>query len=215
MSNTNNFISPEVIAAAISVLGAFISGIVGFCVWKYKRNAQKKIDKELEEHKSELEGKKIEIQNLFDNQIEKLRVEYGSLYGKRVTAIERLYSLLYDIKLLRKDIAEHLHHYAEEEGSWPDSMEKMVDTLLEKLNNFEELLDRSKIYFPISTIDRLKEFTKLIDSFRGQYDFYKEEHDEDIEGFMSGAYSSLFPTNFEGILLELENNFRLLIGEKN
>lgn len=215
MESTTNFFSPEVIAAIVSVVGAFVSGIGGFCVWKYKKNTQKKIDEELETHKSELDSKKLEIQNLFDNQLEKLRVEYGSLYGKRVAAIERLYSLIYDIRLSRINIAEHLHHYIEEEGSWPESMEKMVDILLEKLNNFDELFDRSKIYFPISTIDKLKEFTKLIGSFRGQYNFYKEEHDGDIEGFMSGAYYSLFPANFEDILLVLENDFRFLIGERN
>lgn len=215
MENTVNFFSPEVIAAIVSVSGAFVSGIGGFCVWKYKKNVQKAIDKELEVHKSELDNKKIEIQNLFDNQLERLRVEYGSLYGKRVAAIENLYSLLYDIRLIRKDIAEHLHHYHEEEGSWPDSMKEMVDSLLEKLSKFEELFDRSKIYFPINTIEKLKKYIKLIGSFRDQYDFYKQEHDGDIEGFMLGAYSTLFPANFEDILTDLENDFRVLIGERN
>lgn len=211
----DNFSSPEVIAALVSVAGAFASGIGGFCVWKYKKNTQKIIDKELEAHKSELDSKKIEIQNVFDNQLEKLRVEYGSLYEKRVTAIEEIYSLLYDIKLLRKDIAEHLHHYHEEEGSWPASMKEKVDTLLENLSKFEERFERSKIYFPIKTIQKLNELSGLIDSFRGQYEHYREVHDEDIEGFMLGAYSSLFPTNFEDILTELESEFRVLIGERN
>jgi len=32
---------------------------------------------------------------------------------------------------------------------------------------------------------------------------------------MLGAYSTLFPVNFEDILTDLENDFRVLIGERN
>ncbi len=37
MENTVNFFSPEVIAAIVSASGAFVSGIGGFRVWKYKK----------------------------------------------------------------------------------------------------------------------------------------------------------------------------------
>lgn len=129
MINFDNLGSAEAIAALISVIGAFTSGIGGFIIWKYKKTTQKKMNEELETHKSELENKKIEIQNIFDTQIERLRVEYSSLYEKRVSTIEKIYSILYDIGIIKQEIQEHLFHYSEEEYTSSKNMEIYVDKL--------------------------------------------------------------------------------------
>lgn len=215
MINFDNLGSAEAIAALISVIGAFTSGIGGFIVWKYKETTQKKMNEELETHKSELENKKIEIQNIFDTQIERLRVEYSSLYEKRVSTIEKIYSILYDIGIIKQEIQEHLFHYSEEEYTSSKNMEIYVDKLTKELNKFVELFNKNKIYFPTTSVNKISAFISLIENFYDKYQFYKDEHDGDIEGFMLEGYSVLFPNDFKDIITILENDFRILIGEKN
>ncbi len=195
----------EVIAAIISGIFSIISIVIGIFIWRYKTKVKSKIA-------AEFNSQKIHLQNFFDTQIERLRVEYKTLYERRVTAIEKLYSLLIDLRKEKRLIAEHLEQY-DEGNTYPKQMQGRVSELRNTLSEFKSEFTKNKIYFPTDTIHSITPFIDLIERFEEQYAFNQEEG-ESIEQFMLTYFDRIFPKDFESIIGGLENNFRVLMGEK-
>ena len=174
-----------------TLFGVCISACVALYVSKQERKLKKRLDEKME----------------------KLRVEYVSLYPKRVATIEALYSILYDIGRLKSGIYELPHTSTECNQNFSDQMSNEVDKLLFNIREFEELINRNKIYLSIETINKLNGIIHIFKQFQDSYEFYRQEHDNDIMGFMSSEHNTIFPDNLDVIISEVEDEFRTLIGD--
>lgn len=85
---------PAIIAAFVSGVFAAASGIVTLGVYNRKKKIEAKMYIELAEHKDKLDDKAREIQSVLNIQLEKIRIQYGSLYAERLVVIKEIHSRL-------------------------------------------------------------------------------------------------------------------------
>ena len=89
---------PTIIASVITCVFALFSGVMALYTYRSKKKFEVKLDKELENHRSWLEGRNKEIQSQLDTKLELLRIEYGTIFIKRLEVIEEIYDNLLQYK---------------------------------------------------------------------------------------------------------------------
>lgn len=201
-----NLCFTEFVTLTISIVSALVSSLGGLLIWKYKRNVEQEMNETFESYK-------MRLQNESDTQIEKLRVEYGSLYGRRVEAIVLLYEIIFQIQGIRKEIADHLFHFVEEGYRDPDAMADMANRLSETIQEFSRTISRHRIYFPNRCLKLLDDFQTQLLSFCEAYADYPELEIA-IEEFMREQYE-INIEKFDKKVSEVETEFRSLLGETN
>ena len=190
--------SAPIWAAIISFLFALISGIMTILLFKKKNSIIHKFSENLETHKSELTRTTNELQD-------KLRIEYGSLYQKRIDAITNLYSIIFEIKEISIEVKRK--EYYNYHGLIVDYNKKIND-FTDLANRFSTITEQSKIYFTTTDCKLLTTFSSTVSDIGFQmFEYYMEGCPEGFEEILNNI-SDIDPQLIENI----ENRFRILIG---
>lgn len=203
------FLNDSAIIAALITSGfALLGGVIALYI-SYRSKV--KWDKDLENHRSWLEERNKEIQSQLDTKLELLRIEYGTVFTKRLEVIEEIYVNLLQVQELYTKL------YSHDKGKKMD--EESVKRLKKTSDNFKHFLDyfeRKKIYLSEDLANTINGFLMLV--FVKLYEKYPDEINENLNVSESASREfkklvnmaeKLKPTK---ILNALENEFRTLIG---
>lgn len=215
MANTTEFIwyqSPEIWAAIVAGIFALVTTIGTVLLYKKKKSIETKFAETLEEKKAELDRKNREIQAVFDTRLEQMRIEYGTLYQKRIDAIIHLHNIM----LRYKDLYEIEQEYFMngDEDSYNKNMyyhQNIFPDFRTITTELNDSFDRNKIYFSSEDskmmLDFLSKPLTLIS---------KISNDEGAEHSLSGYFrkqpgSSLLKEYLREIDF-IQDRFRELVG---
>jgi|GEM_PF-2374450 len=210
---------PTIIASAIACFFALFSGVMAFYTHRSKKKFEVKLDKDIETHRSWLEGKNKEIQSQLDTKLELLRIEYGTVFTKRLEVIEEIYINLLQVQELYTIL------YLRDKSKELD--EKNAKRIMEISNNYTQFLGyfkKKKIYLSEDLATAINGFLFLVNA--KLYEKYPDEMNEALnvsnknvsEKELSVVKGSLkeFLNIAEftpaEVLDILENEFRTLIG---
>jgi len=204
-----------IIAPLISGIFALISGFIALSAYKSKKKFEVKFDKELENHKSWLEGRNKEIQSQLDTKLELLRIEYGTIFIKRLDVIEEIYDHLLQVQKLYSILYSH-----DKSKEMNAENVKRVRETSDSFKQFWDYFERKKIYLSEDLASVITYFLMLVSG--KLYEKYPDEmrslsisegiSEKEISAFMGkllNIFEGVKPTE---ILNALENEFRTLIG---
>lgn len=206
--------------------GAQLCGKKWLDSWFEKKNKdyQKEIDKEVEKYKSELDAKNREIQNHLDLKLELLRVEYGTLYSKRLEAIRRTHKYVITLKNITTLIAAR---------SVSDNNTKTDNSELETYISWAKSIKDKEELFYLDKILFKKEIARKIDMLHyitfnmlgslipnnfvtalNSVNNLSEEEISDLKQYLHklGDYSKVLDKVSGNVLEKLEDEFRHLAG---
>ena len=155
--NWISIIISTIISLIIPAACFFCKRFVIFCFNRWNRQYQHELDLTLESHKTEL------------NQIlDKVRIEYGNIYTKRLTAIETIYRKLI---VIRYTIRQYrTGEYINEETDLYSSGEAYLTHLVKCIRNFRRPVYLSLIYFSETDAESLLQLTNNLYKFVEQYE---------------------------------------------
>ena len=192
----------------ISLLGIFIPIIVGGIFFRQKNKILTKFQKDIDSNKEKLVQTTNELQ-------EKLRVEYGSLYQKRVEAIEKIYNLIYVLQRMIAGYPSGGHASDEDEVNDNTNYTNDLLTVVKKTRNSIGL---SIIYFSDADSVKLMKLHDVLSIFIKKYNEFINTDDREFgdytdHGDFLAENKKLFEENdFQGLLKNILVIFRDLIG---
>ncbi|MCL2290191.1 MAG: hypothetical protein FWC34_05725 [Bacteroidetes bacterium] len=207
---------PTIIASVITGVFALFSGIMALYIYRSKKKLEVKLNRELENHKSWLEGKNKEIQSQLDTKLELLRIEYGTVFIKRLEVIEEIYDNLLQIQELCTKL--YLH---DKSKVMDEENAKRLKKISDNFRQFESYFERKKLYLSedlantircFITITSVKLYEKYPDEINRHFSVSGDVSEEELSAFVKkflNIAEELKPTE---ILNALENEFRTLIG---
>ena len=142
MEETVSWHHPTIIASVITCVFALFSGIMALYVHRSKKKFDAKIDKELELHRSWLEGRNKEIQSQLDTKLELLRIEYGTVFIKRLEVIEEIYTNLLQVQVLCTKICSH-----DKSKEMNEENVKQLKKISDNYNQFLHYFERKKYIY--------------------------------------------------------------------
>ena len=203
---------PAIIASIVSGIFMLISGIMALYIYRSKKKFKAKFDRELESHKSWLDRKNKEIQSQLDTKLELLRIEYGTVFTKRLEVIEDIYDRLLQIQELYTMLSSH-----DKNKEMNEESKKRLREALDNYNQFLYHFERKKLYLSEELVGVIMCFILSV-NFR-LYEKYPNElkgnlsalSEKELSVFNEGlnVFENISPKE---ILNALENEFRTLIG---
>ena len=195
------------------VLLFLMAAVPSIIIFSIKGRISHWFKKDLEEQKSELARTTNKLQD-------ELRIEYGSLYHKRVNAIEELYSTLLEIGSM-KGILDglYLYHVPSMTEYYYEDYSSNTRKLFKQINYFSQLVMKSRIYFSKTDIVVI---TSLADSLKhvlqtSDYDNIVSQSffPPDLHTYMENkGLILIYSEGNKKLILEVEDLFRERIGLK-
>lgn len=189
-----------------SMMGFLGKAIINRWIDRGKLKLQKKLDKQLETHKADL----VRTTNALQ---ERLRIEYGSLYKERLTAIKEIYEYLFRIDRKLQDFSfdPDIIGSEEEKGYVLDFMYKITGTIAE----LDQKIGLTLIYFAEDDAKALLDIMEPLNKLVGQWHKWQQQEDvlydtaplvKSIKSCQKGPIRPLLTT--------IQNKFRELVGVK-
>jgi len=203
---------PTIIASVITCVFALFSGIMARYTYRNKKKFEVKFDKELESHRNWLEGRNKEIQSQLDTKLELLRIEYGTIFIKRLEVIEEIYDNLLQVQKFCTKLCSYDKSKAMDEENV-----KQLRKTSDNYNQFWNYFERKKIYLSEDLANvitcyllsvNVKLYEKYPNELKGYLSVLSKEELSVFEQFLN-IFGELKPTE---VLNFLENEFRTLIG---
>ena len=202
-----------IIASVISGIFMLISGAMALYTYRSKKKFKAKFDKELESHKSWLDRRNKEIQSQLDTKLELLRIEYGTVFTKRLEVIEEIYD-----RLLQVQEAYTIQSSHDKNKEMNEENVEKLKKISDNYNQFWDYFEKKKIYLSENLAAAIKFY--LIAITIKIFDKYPERikelnaSEEQISAFkeLSKSMAEEVALNPTEILNALENEFRTLIG---
>ena len=206
----------EIIISIIS--SGFVSSLV---VWLTKTWISERLKDSIKhEYAQKLETYKAELKAVNDVELEKLRsnlnilacerqIEFSKLQEKRTDTIEKMYSLLKDVYLAIEDYTKIFVPVGDK------SQEEKRNIVYNTYDSFNKYYHHKIIFLPFETvksIDQLnKEFVEVFNKFRLGVELKSNEIEK------TNVWEELYSLkeSMTKSLEKLENDFRLLVGDKS
>lgn len=189
-----------------SVMGFLGKAIINRWIDRGKLKFQINLDKQLETHKAELIRTTNELQ-------ERLRIEYGSLYNERLTAIKKIYEYLFSIEraLQRFSFDPDTIGSDEDLRYVTDFMSYISDRITE----LDKKIGLTLIYFSEDDAKALLDIMEPLNKLVSQWRKWQQQEDalydtaplvKSIKSCQKGPIRPLLTT--------IRSNFRKLVGVK-
>ena len=180
-----------IFAVIVSIAQASGKKVVDYWFEKRNKKYQKEIDKEIEKYKSELDEKNREIQNQLDTKLELIRIEYGTLYQKRIKAIEDIYSWLFIFQNLTNEYPNRSYSSSGDEYEYEEDSRFISDIIMVSKQGCS-LIGKNLIYFSDGDSGKLNELKTKVSLFINEYNEYSTCGNESVDN----AYYPADPTDF-------------------